>query len=59
MTDKELRKLRRADLLEIMIAQSKEIDRLRMELKKTKIELAENAQNSRSAGTSGLFGGKL
>ena len=31
MTDKELRKLKRADLLEIMLAQSREIDALRKE----------------------------
>ena len=32
MTDKELRKLSRADLLSLMLAQSKEIDRLKAEL---------------------------
>ena len=41
MTDKELRKLKRADLLEIMLAQSKEIDRLQQELKETKEQLEE------------------
>ena len=39
MTDKELRKLKRADLLEIMVAQSKEIDRLKKELEETKEKL--------------------
>ena len=32
MTDKDLRKLSRADLLSLMLAQSKEIDRLNAEL---------------------------
>ena len=32
MTDKDLRKLSRADLLSLMLAQSKEIDRLKAEL---------------------------
>ena len=41
MTDKELRKLKRADLLEILVAQSKEIDRLREQVKKARILLAE------------------
>ena len=40
MTDKELRKLKRADLLEILLVQSREIDRLKAELKKAKQELA-------------------
>lgn len=32
MTEKELRRLKRSDLYEIMLAQSEEIDRLRQEL---------------------------
>ena len=36
MKDKELKKLKRAELLEIMVAQSHEIDRLKAELEKTK-----------------------
>lgn len=36
MTDKELKKLRRAELLELMLEQSREIDRLRAELSETK-----------------------
>lgn len=34
MTDKELRKLRRIDLLEILVAQGREIEMLKAELKK-------------------------
>ena len=34
MTDKELRKLRRIDLLEILVAQGREIETLKAELKK-------------------------
>ena len=40
LTDKELKKLKRADLLRIMVAQSKEIDRLKAELEETKAKLA-------------------
>ncbi len=40
MTDKELRKLKRAELLEIMVAQSKEIDRLNKELADANARLA-------------------
>ena len=32
MTDRELKKLRRVDLLEILVEQSREIERLRTEL---------------------------
>ena len=39
MTDKELRKLSKADLLSLMLAQSKEIDRLNEELTQTRKEL--------------------
>lgn len=34
MTDKELRKLKRIDLLELLVAQGREIETLRAELKK-------------------------
>jgi len=40
MTDKELKKLTRAQLLEIMLEQSKEIDRLTEELETVRKELA-------------------
>lgn len=39
MTDKDLRKLSRADLLSLMLAQSKEIDRLKAELADTRKQL--------------------
>ena len=41
MTDKELRKLSRSELLELMLAQSQEIDRLQAELQETKDALQE------------------
>lgn len=39
MTDKELRKLSRADLLEMLLVQSKEVDRLRSELEEANRKL--------------------
>ena len=39
MTDKQLKKLKRADLLGLLVAQSKEIDRLKAELEETKQKL--------------------
>lgn len=41
MTDKRLQKLKKTDLLQLMLEQSQEIDRLREELEKTKAELAD------------------
>ena len=41
MTDKELRKLSRSDLLELMLEQSREIDRLQAELEETREALQE------------------
>lgn len=41
MKDKELKKLRRTDLIELMIAQSKEIDRLNAELQAAQQKLAD------------------
>ena len=41
MTDKELKKLNRADLLELLLEQSREIDRLQAELADTKEALME------------------
>ena len=41
MTEKELLKLKKSELLEIMLAQSKEIDKLRAQLAKAKAQLAE------------------
>ena len=39
MTEKELHKLKRHDLLEIMVAQSEEVERLTTELKETQLAL--------------------
>ena len=39
MTDKELRKLTRAELLELLLVQSKEIDRLNAELEQLQIQM--------------------
>lgn len=39
MTDKELRKLNRSQLLELLLAQSREMDRLRQELAETQAAL--------------------
>lgn len=41
MTEKELLKLRRSELLEIMLAQSQEIDNLRQQLDEANAKLAE------------------
>ena len=41
MTDRQLKKLNRNELLELMLEQSKEIDRLQAELDETKAALAE------------------
>ena len=41
MTDRQLKKLNRNELLELMLEQSKEIDRLEAELDETKAALAE------------------
>ena len=41
MTDRELRKLRRSELLEIMLAQSREIDRQREKIEELEAQLKE------------------
>ena len=51
MTDKELRKLSRSDLLELMLLQSEEIDRLREELDRTKQQLEEKTVRIQQAGS--------
>ena len=51
MTDKELRKLKKTDLLRIMVAQSKEIDRLQKELEKTKAALESREVAIENAGS--------
>lgn len=51
MKDQELKKLKRAQLLEIMVAQSKEIERLQEELARTKKELENKKIAIENAGT--------
>lgn len=51
MTDRELKKLRRADLLEILVAQSREIERLQQELEQAKQQAANRAIEIDHAGT--------
>ena len=49
--EKELRKLKRSDLLELMLVQSEEIDRLREELDRTKQQLEEKTIQIQQAGS--------
>ena len=51
MTDKELRKLSRSDLLELMLEQSREIDRLQAELEETREALQERNLKIKSCGS--------
>ena len=51
MTEKELMKLKRSELLEIMLAQSREIDSLREELAQTKKKLADKRIKIKEAGS--------
>lgn len=51
MTDRELRKLKRIELLEIMLEQSKEIERLQAELARVKEELENKKIAIETAGT--------
>ena len=51
MTDKELRKLNRSELLELMLEQSKEIDRLQEELAETREALQERNIKIESCGS--------
>ncbi len=50
MTEKELAKLKRGELLEIMLAQSREIERLREELARTREELEDKQIRIQKAG---------
>lgn len=57
MTEKEFRRLKRRDMLEIMLAQSREIDRLREELEIANAKLADRnirIQNSGSIAEAAL-----
>ncbi len=51
MTDKELRKLRRIDLLNILLAQSREIDQLREKLRETEAALQDKTLMIDKAGS--------
>lgn len=51
MTDKELKRLKRVDLLELLIAQSRENDRLRAELEETQRKLETKELTLKQAGS--------
>lgn len=51
MTEKELLKLKRSEMLEIMLAQSREIDELRKELEETRAKLEDRRIKTRKAGS--------
>ena len=51
MTDKELKKLNRSELLELMLEQSREIDRLQAELEETREALQERNLKIKSCGS--------
>ena len=51
MTDKELKRLKRVDLLELFIAQSKENDRLRTELEEMRSKLEAKELTLEKAGS--------
>ena len=51
MTEKELLRLKRSELLEIMLAQSREIDSLREELEATKRKLEDKRIKIKEAGS--------
>ena len=51
MTDKEFRKLSRSELLELMLEQSREIDRLQSELEETREALQERNLKIESCGS--------
>ena len=50
MTEKELLSLKKSELLEIMLAQSREIDSLRAQLEEAKAELADKRINIEQSG---------
>lgn len=51
MTDKEVRRLSRAELLEIMVDQGKEIDKLRAQLEEARQQLADRQIIIQEAGS--------
>ena len=50
MTEKELLKLKRSELLEIMLAQSREIDKLREELEEAKAKVEDRELRLKDCG---------
>ena len=51
MTEKELRRLSRTDLLEMLLEQSKEVQRLQQELEETKQKLEDRRLMEKEAGS--------
>lgn len=51
MTEKELHKLKRGELLEMMLAQSREIDALRLRIKELEEKLADREIRIRQSGS--------
>ena len=51
MTEKELLKLKKSELLEIMLAQSKEIDKLRAKLAKVQSQLSDRSSAIKESGS--------
>lgn len=51
MTEKELKKLNRAELLELLLVQTKETERLRRKLEKAEAELEDRYLQIQNAGT--------
>lgn len=51
MTEKELRRLRRADLLELLLEQSRENERLRRELEEARAKLEDRTIRVENSGT--------
>ena len=51
MTDRELQKLERVELLQLLVEQSRELDALRRELEETKKQLADRELHMQEAGS--------
>lgn len=51
MTDRELQKLKRVELLQLLVEQSRELDALRRELEETKKQLADRELHMHEAGS--------
>ena len=51
MTDRELQKLKRDELLQLLVEQSRELDALRRELEETKKQLADRELHMQEAGS--------